>query len=92
MKTELRETLRQYADRRVREIATEHGVTLSEVRSLYTDQWWYTERWEGIQQDAAVGKVIDRRALDSLEPMHRRHLAHDYPRSIPVGYVFPEAR
>jgi hypothetical protein len=87
-----RETLRQFTERRIREIAAEYDVTMREVRELYPAAQWYDEWWNAIRRDAADGQIIDQQTLDALIPMHRRYLAHDYPRSIPAGYVFPEAR
>jgi hypothetical protein len=87
-----RETLRQFTDRRVREIATEYGVTMREVRDIYGPQWWYDQWWSAILHDARNGQEIDRRTLDTIEQHHRRYLAHDWPHSIPTGYIFPEAR
>jgi hypothetical protein len=92
VQTDRRETLRQYADRRIREIATEYGVTMTEVRTCYPVTWWAQEWWTAIRDDARNGKVIDRRALDALDPVQLRHIAHDWPGAIPAGYVFPWAR
>jgi hypothetical protein len=91
--TPRRETLRQFTERRIREVAQEYGVTQKEVRDpdVYPASHWYGEWFDAIKADAAAGKVIDTRALDALEPMHRRYIAHDYPNAIPAGYVFPEA-
>jgi hypothetical protein len=92
MTTDRRETLRQYIERTVREVAREYGVTQREVREVHDEQSWYLEWWRRILADAASGAVIDARTLDALEPLHRQHLRHDYPSSIPAGYVLPEAR
>lgn len=90
--TAKRETLHQFADRRVRELATEYDLTMVKVRDAYPLIWWADEWWATIRRDAADGQVIDRRTLDSLDSYRRYHIAHDYPSAIPSGYVFPEAR
>jgi hypothetical protein len=62
------------------------------VRALYPTSRWYGEWWDGLRADASRGEVVDRRALDRLEPLHRHVILHDWPRSVPAGYVLPEAR
>lgn len=88
------DSLADYAERRIAEIAADYGITQSEVADIWPvdSDRWYSERWQAVQQAARSGEVIDVDTLDALTKHNRRYLAHDYPDSIPYGYVLPEFR
>ena len=69
------ETLRQFTDRRVREIAREYGVTQVEVRDLY---FWPDYHWRAILAAVKAGNGVSRRVYDALPESQRYHLTHDY--------------
>lgn len=80
------ETLRQYTERRVREIAADHGVTQAEVRGLYD---WYDAWWKAVQVAAEVGQMLPKQTMKTLTPLHQYHVAHNWPKAVPAGYVLP---
>jgi hypothetical protein len=82
-----RETLHQYTERRVREIASEYSLTQAEVRRLYD---WYAEWWGAVLTAVESGQVLPARTLNALERYHRYRVAHDYPAAVPIGYVLPD--
>lgn len=88
------ETLRQYRERQIREIAARYSIAQTEVRGAYPDDdpRWYGEWWAAIVERARDGQTIDAATLDAVEPHNRRYLLHDYPRAVPAGYLPPDVR
>lgn len=88
------ETLHEYRDRQIREIAARYSITPGEVRDAYPDDdyRWYSEWWEAIVERARNGETIDAATLDAVEPHNRRYLLHDYAGAIPAGYLPPDVR
>lgn len=80
------ETLRQYTERRTREIAAEYGVTQVEVRDLYD---WYDAWWRAVQVAAEAGQMLPKRTMKRLTLLHQYHVAHNWPKAVPAGYVLP---
>lgn len=90
--TTIRETIAQFTQRRVRELANCTELRSARFERLRLRIVGATNGLMGVIADASEGKVLDRRTLDALTSEQRFHISHDYRRSIPRGYVNPEVR
>jgi hypothetical protein len=76
------ETFRQYAERRIREIAADHDLT-------QVEDWWRAEWSRAVAAAAEAGQTLPARTLNMLSRYDRYRLLHDHPEAAPPHYVMP---
>lgn len=91
-------TLRQYEDMQARAYCQENGLSLAyywreQPRGMFLHDWS-----REMLEFCANGGVIKASTLDAIirasngDELSIYHFRHDYPRSIPDGYILPSAR
>lgn len=85
----------QYYNVRIAELARNYRMSrlaVIEMMPAPDNDYWYSLYWEEVLQAVKLGQTLSPNVLGSLTPHNRRYVAHDYPSSIPEGYVLPEAQ